>query len=181
MELNELQNSWKGIKTPRLTDQQIYTMIKQNDHPSLQKGQKQVLIESACFIIFLFLYYTMLDGNKKPFYINAILVGTVMLNIIQQLSVFALNKNIGAADNIRNTLKGYSGKLSRYYIFTIVTRLGLMAGIIIFSTYNIVWDTNKIILLALLMAVFSIQLFFFHKLWKSRIDKVREDVLYFID
>lgn len=179
MEMNELQHSWQGMKTPRLSDQQIYTMVKHNSHPALQKGQRQVIIESTSFVIFLFIYYSMLDGNKKPFFVNALLVGTVLINLFQQLSIFTLNKHIGAADNIRASLKVYGQRIFKYYTATIITRLGLMTGIIIFSTYNITWNTNKIMMLLLIVIIFAVQLFFFHKLWKSRMEQLKKDILYF--
>jgi hypothetical protein len=179
MELNELRDSWNKITTPAFSQQQIYEMLKHNRHPSLRKAKAQVLTETAVLGIFLLLYYDALDGDKKPFYINAILIGTILLNILQQLTVFYLPTFINTATDIRHSLGTYKRQLSRYYIFTIITKISMISGLLLFCTYGISWEPRKSILLAVLFFILALQLFWFQRLWGKRINNLGRDIAYF--
>ncbi|RFS20695.1 hypothetical protein DVR12_19245 [Chitinophaga silvatica] len=181
MEPNDFRNNWKNISTPNLSSKSIYDMLKTNTHPVLRNAKLQVTIESIFLVLFLITYYTALDGQDKPLYINIIFAGTILLNVIQQLTIFNLPSYISAESNIRTSLKSYKRNLSRFYILTIVTRISFMFGFILFSTSNIIWGTNKLISLMLLVVIFFIQLILFQRTWYKRIINIRNDIQYFED
>ena len=71
---DDLKTLWKEVKTPEKDANQLSNMLKAKNHPVLKSIKRQAVFEFLAFAIFLFCYYTMFDGNKKPLLINLILV-----------------------------------------------------------------------------------------------------------
>lgn len=181
MEPNDFRDTWKNISSPNLSAKSIPDMLKSNSHPALKKAQLQVTIESICLILFFITYYTALDGDSKPLYINIVFGSTILLSVIQQLSIFKMPGYINTESDLRSSLKSYKNNLSRFYILTIITRITFLIGFMLFSTYNIDWGTKKIIFTGIIILIFSIQLILFQRIWYKRINTIRKDIQYFED
>jgi hypothetical protein len=169
MELNELKSTWNTVKTPTISTSEIQIMLAENKHPILKEIRKQLTIEIIGWFIFLMCFYSMFDGDKKPAWINILLILSVLLPIIHSLMGYRFAKYLVQGANIQESLKNYLAKVKIYAIISIISRQIYLTGLLLFFTFGLSFNTSKYILLAVIGLIFLIQLFISCKIWAKRL------------
>ena len=175
MEFDELKAAWKATETLPKTGEEIKAMLKENRHPVLKGLRKQIKIELAGWMAFLACYYTMFDGDKKPFFVNILLLFAVITPMLHSVYGYHFTKHQPEAPNVKVYLKRYLGRMKVYAIFSILTRVLFTAGLLLFFTYNLNLNAPKYELLKIVVfSMLLIQVFFLYKIWTKRLNTLRQ-------
>lgn len=180
MELNELKTAWNKVNGPIKTSEEIQQMLKENNHPVLKEIRKQLLIEIILWSAFLMVFYNWFDGDKKPLFINIVLIIGVITALAHNLMGYNLSKYLDAGNTLQASMQYYIVKVRTYMITSVILRIPLMSGFLLFFTFNISFNYEKYILLALLVAFFSLQLYFLCRIWSRRLKKLKSTLSEFL-
>ncbi|TJZ63197.1 hypothetical protein FAZ15_02575 [Sphingobacterium olei] len=169
MELNDIKTTWSTVESPRVSDQEIRDMASEKMHPVLSGIRKQLTIEIIAWSIFLICYYSMFDGDKKPVWINIVLVLSVLIPIIHNLLGYRIAKYPVQGTNIRESLNRYKSKVKVYAIASIITRQIYLSGFLLFFFNGVNFNPGKYISLAIIISIFLVQLFISYRIWAKRV------------
>nr|WP_121269502.1 hypothetical protein [Pedobacter schmidteae] len=176
MELDALKSVWNKVDAPTKTSEEIRQMLKENNHPVLKEIRKQLWIEIMGWSAFLLVYYTMFDGDQKPFFINVLLVISVLFALVHNLTGYELAKHLSFGTSVKASLLHYLSKVKTYARISIASRVLLVAGFLLFFTYNISFSPTKYISMALVLAAFMIQLIVLFRMWQNRLKKLKASI-----
>lgn len=176
MELDQLKSTWNTLEVPSKTTQELKTMLLESKHPVLKEIRKQFIIEITGWTAFLFCYYTMFDGDQKPLWVNLILIATMLSSLAHNLSGYSYSRFLPKGNSIKASLDSYLKKIRTYASISILSRILLMTGFLLFFTFNIQFTPTKYLLLAAVVLVFSIQLIWLGRLWTKRISALRNTI-----
>lgn len=173
MELDALKSAWKNIEAPDKTSEEIQLMLKENNHPVIRGVRKQLLIEILGWSAFLLVYYTMFDGDRKPLVINLGLVIPILFSLAHNLTGYGLAKHFIPGTSIKESLQYYLSKVKMYAIISVVSRVFLWVGFLLFFTYNIRFTSSKYLILGIAIAIFLGQLTLLSRVWLTRLKKLK--------
>ena len=165
MHTDPLKAAWNAIPEEHTTNISI-------KNPVLNDIRRQLTIESIAYSIFLLIYYTGFDGNNKSLMMNAILVISVSLLLLHNISGYIITKNNIPANNLKQSLSTYLQKIKRFALLAIASRAIAFSGIMLFFMSNISWSTTKYLSLAAIICILGIQIFSLRKIWIARINKI---------
>lgn len=166
MHTDPLKSAWNAG-----TEQQISNISIKN--PVLKDIRRQLTIESIAYTIFLVVYYTGFDGDQKPLVLNMILVVSVMLLLLHNISGYIITKNNVGSGSLKQSLSSYLKKIKNYAVLSIASRALAFSGIMLFFMANITWTTAKYYGLALVIALLCFQVFSLRMIWAGRINKIK--------
>lgn len=169
MELKDIKTTWNTVKSPQVSEQEIRAMASEKIHPVLNRIRKQLTIEIIVWTFFLACYYSMFDDDKKPLWINILLIISVFISIIHNLLGYRIIKYPVQDTNIQESLRHYQAKIKIYAIFSIITRQIYIIGFLLFFIYGLSFTPNKYISLAIIGSIFLIQLFMSYRIWMKRV------------
>ncbi|OYX82111.1 MAG: hypothetical protein B7Y83_15920 [Flavobacteriales bacterium 32-34-25] len=180
MEIDDLKSDWNAIQSIPKSEETLLLMLQENTHPVLKSIRKQILIEVGGWFFFLLVYYSMFDGAEKPLWVNLVLIGTLLLPILHSIYGYYYNKYLANDSNVKMALEELYNRLQNYALFSIVSRVGFVCGLLLFFTYNIDLTTTKYYSLAVIGVVFLIQLFVLFRIWNKRLKRIRETISSFV-
>jgi hypothetical protein len=174
MELDELRSAWNEPIAPGKSAAELHRMLSENKHPVLKGIRRQLAIEIAGWSALILCYYTMLDGERKPLWLNALLLVSVLLPLMHNLLGYRIIKNPVSGANIITSLYAYRCKIKRYALIAIACRVAYMAGLLLFLTYNVHFDQRKLIALGLIGTLFAVNIFILYRVWHRRSKSIAE-------
>ena len=173
MENDDLKSLWKEVKTPAKDSNELVKMLKTKNHPVIKSIKRQAIFEFVAFAVFLFCYYTMFDGSKKPLLINLVLVVAVTFNMLNHLKGYRLQQNFRASENIKADLKSFATKLKSYQLEVIISKVILLIGLMLFFTNGIELTEKKWYAVAIIALIFILQLVMINNIWRKRITSIK--------
>lgn len=176
MENDDLKSLWKKVKNPEKDVNQLSNMLKAKNHPVLRSIKRQAIFEFLAFAVFLFCYYTLFDGNKKPLSINLILIFAVAFNMLNHLKGYRLQQGFRASENIKDDLKSFAAKLKSYQIQVIISKIIWVIGIMLFFTNGIELNEKKWFAMAFIALIFILQLLIIYNIWQKRIARIKLNI-----
>jgi len=176
MEFNELKSTWNTVKTPEISSIEMRKMFSENRHPALKSIRKQLIIEIIGWCILLICYYTMFDGDKKPVWINILLVFSILLPVIHNLMGYRFAKYLVQGTNIQESLKNYLAKVKRYAAISIISKQLFLIGLLLFFTYGLTFNTSKYISLVIIGLIFTIQIVLTYRIWAKRLAGLEKSI-----
>jgi hypothetical protein len=180
MDITELKHTWDTIRTPVKSVDDIKLMLSENRHPVLKEIRIQLTIEIIGWSVFLICYYTMFDGDRKPIWINLILIVSVLLPLVHNLMGYRFAKYLVNGTTIKESLKNYLSKVKIYAAVSIICRFLFIIGLLIFFTYGLNFNTKKYLLLTMIILLFLlIQLSVLYRLWSKRLKKLEKTMTIF--
>lgn len=174
MELDELKEAWGSVSAPAKSNEELQLMLKENKHPVLKGIRRQLIIELTCWLAFIACYYTMFDGDRKPFFLNLILIACVMFLIVHNLMGYYFSKYLVNGANIKLSIQNYIAKVKWYAGVSVFARFLYAAGLLLFFTYGIHFNKGKYNLLGAVIVAFAISLFWLYRLWAKRLNQLKE-------
>lgn len=174
MEIDNLKKTWKNTGTTNLNTESMRNMIRAKNHPVLKGIRKQLIFETLIWIIFLFSYYDMFDGDQKPFYANMLLITAVILLIIHNLIGFLSQQKLIKGMNLKQSLEAYLSSIRVFRIFSIATRVTALICLLLFFTSIISFNSFRYGILAALMMLIPIQAFILNRIWNRRINQLKK-------
>ncbi|RYY56842.1 MAG: hypothetical protein EOO09_05045 [Chitinophagaceae bacterium] len=168
-----LKTAWEGISPDQENKKDVKAVWNKGGAPVLRTIRKQLVIELLAFIVFLFVYYDFFDGDRKPFYINVLLVVAVLFTIANNINGYLLAGMRLDGDSIRHSLLTRLKKIRVFATLSILFRVVAAACLLVFFTSVIRFTNYKYWLLAGLVLVFAIQLSLLFFLWRKRIVELK--------
>lgn len=173
MENDDLKSLWKEVKTPEKDPTELSKMLKAQNHPVLKSIRRQAVFELLAFAVFLFCYYTMFDGSKKTLFINLILVFAIAFNMLTHLKIYRLQQHFRGSSNLLNDVNSFAEKLKIYQRQTIISKVVLVIGLMLFFTNGILLTDKKWYVIAVIAVVFILQLLLLNNIWQKRIAQIK--------
>lgn len=173
MENDNLKLIWQEIKTPQKSPDELSEIVKEKNHPTLRSIKRQAVFELLASILFLCCYYGMFDGIKKPLFINLILVFAISINILNHLKGYRLQQKFRASNTILKDLKNFASKLKSHRLETLISKVILIIGMMIFFTNGMQLTEKKWWIIGFLTIVFIAQLMLLNKIWANRAEKIK--------
>lgn len=181
MELDDLKSDWNAIQPIPKKEETLLLMLQENKHPVLKSIRKQIVFEVLAWSVFLMVYYSMFDGATKPFWVNLVLITSLLMPMLHSFYGYYYNKYLADGSNIKVALEQLYTRLKNYAFITIIARVGFICGLVLFFTYNIHFTTTKYFLLGFILVVFSIQLFVLYRIWLKRLSALQETIKAFYE
>ena len=179
MEIDELKSVWNEASTPDKTNEEIKLMLSENRHPVLKGIRRQAAIEIAGWSVFLVCAYSVFDGVNKPLWVNILLALSVVWAILHNLMAYRFAKYLVKGNNIKTSLLNYLSNVKLYARISVTSRVLFAAGLLLFFTYNIHFNTSKYCSLAFIVLIFAAQVRLLYRLWHQRLVKLNKAVLGF--
>lgn len=180
MDFDELKSAWNAGSGKTSSQDEIPMMIKENRHPVLQKIRLQLLFETIGMLLFLLVYYSMFDGEKKPAAINATLIIAVLVPVLHQIYGYYLQRNLIRGNDLSDSLLSYIRKLKLYIILSLLSRLVFMIGLSLFFGFNIQFDSFKYYCALVIVIVFCFQLVWLRHIWGKRLTQLKKTYTSFV-
>ena len=174
MELDELKSAWDSVNVPAKSNEELQLMLKENNHPVLKGIRRQLIIELSCWLTFIACYYTMFDGDRKPIFLNLVLIACVMFLIVHNLMGYYFSKYLVNGTGIKLSIQSYLVKVKWYAGVSVFARFLYAAGLLLFLTYGIHFNKGKYNLLGVVIVVFAVNLFWLYQLWAKRLRQLKE-------
>ena len=176
MELNDLKSGWQNVSAAFKSEADLQKMTRITRHPSLKKIRTRLIVETIGLVFFLFVYYDWFDGDKRPFYVNLLLAGSLLLyisnDVIGYVSIARPIKGI----NLKLSIQNYLMRVKRLSFFSLIISLIYSVSIIAFFTSVINFTKEKRLILAGIVIVLFQMFFLSLKIWTKRINKLKQQV-----
>jgi hypothetical protein len=176
MEYDALKSAWQSIAIMPKTNTELNSMMQESAHPVLKRIRRQLIIESTAFTVFLFVYYDFFDGDRKPLYVNVLLVAAVLLVIMHNIMGYMLTRRRIKGDNIKQSLKDYLFKMKVYAVASIASRVLAAGCLLLFFTSVISFTMSKYLILTGMIFVFIVQVVLLLRIWMERTRRMKEIV-----
>ncbi|MEO6733870.1 MAG: hypothetical protein ABIN01_21780 [Ferruginibacter sp.] len=173
MELDQFKSAWQGMGGEHKNTAALKKMLSENKHPVLKGIRLQMIIEITAWTFFLFVYYDMFDGDRRPFYVNALLVAAVILLVMHSVMGYLSAKNIVNGNDLKQSLLNYLSKVKIYALVSVVSRVCVVICVLVFFIATIHFTPAKYLLLAGILLIIPLQVFLLVRIWGSRIKKIR--------
>jgi hypothetical protein len=173
MELDTLQSAWQNNEPALKGNTEISAMMRERTHPVLKRIRRQMIIEGIAFTFFLFAYYNLFDGDKKPFYANVLLVAAMLFALMHTIAAYILAQGGAVGNTIKQALSNRLSKLKGYALTSVISRVLVAGCLLFFFTSIITFTTEKYWLLAAMILVFIIQIMLLSGIWFKRIRQVK--------
>ena len=169
MQLNDLKSGWQNAGGTLKTETDLEKMTKVISHPSLKRIRVKLIIEIIGLVFFLLVYYDWFDGDKKPFWANALLASSMLLYILNDvIGYIAIARPIRGI-NLKLSVQNYLSRLKRLSFLSLTVSLLYSISIIIFFTSVIDFTREKKLILAGIVATLFLMFFLSFKIWNKRI------------
>ena len=176
MEINDLKSGWQAAGAAFNNEVDLQKLMKVTHHPSLKKIRTRLIFETIGLVFFLFVYYDWFDGNKKPFFVNLLLVSSLLLYILTDVIGYSLLSRPVRGKNLKLSIQNYLKRIKRLSAVSLIISVIYSVCILIFFTSVINFTREKRLILAgIIIVLFQIILLSF-KFWTKRIKKLEQQV-----
>src|SRR5688572_10026970 len=107
MEQDPLHSAWQAADAAPKNTTALTAMLREGQHPALKQIRRQLIIETLAFTVFLFLYYNLFDGDRKPLYANILMAAGMLLVIVHNTLGYVFTKRSLKGNNIKQSLEHY--------------------------------------------------------------------------
>ncbi len=174
MELEDLKSEWQKTNPPTKKLHELKAMTQLKNHSVLKRVRVKLLVEMVLFVAFLLVYYDGFDGDKKPLWVNILLVISGLMFIINDfVGLLSLQKPI-VGTNLVESIKNLSKRMNDLMVFSLLSSILFGIGIIVFFTSGIHFTQTKYILLTVILISLGVMLYISYKNWRYRLDKIRK-------
>ncbi|WAC14407.1 hypothetical protein [Dyadobacter pollutisoli] len=169
MNIDDLKSGWQNAGGQSLTEKELEMMTKIQNHPSLKKVRLKFIIEATLLTILLFVYYDGFDGAEKPFYVNMLLVVSILMYLTNNLIGYFFTKNPVNAVNIKQSLARQVDTLKKISVFSMLSSIIYGSSLLLFLTSEIAFTQRKYIILAGIVIAFALLFYYSFINWQRKI------------
>ena len=176
MELKDLKSDWQKAGESVKSEADLLKMTKVMNHPSLKRIRTKLIFETISFLFFLVVYYDWFDGDKKPMYANALLVGSLLLFIVNDvIGYVSVVKRISGLD-LKISLERYLTRIKQLAVYSLICSVLYSLSILVFFS-SVIHFTRERSFLLLGMAIVLIQMLLWsRRVWTKWIKRLQEQV-----
>lgn len=178
MDLENLKSDYKKGGTENFkTTESLNKMKQSKNHPALKSIRKQLIFESIIWIFLLVVFYDIFDGHLKSILWNFLLIASILLLLIHNISGYILVKNPIFGENIKESLEKYLSKIKTFSFISITSRVFAITIFLGFLTSNAHWEFNKILLFSVMLIItITAQIYLLRKVWNKRIHFIENTI-----
>lgn len=176
MDLDQIRSAWENAGTEEKKEKEISKIVRQKSHPVLKSMKRQLIIETIFLTAFLFLYYNIFDGDRKPLWTNVALVLSIGFFLCYSLIGYYAVINIGKGKNLVQSMQTYLKKLKVYAFISVLARMLFFVSLVLFFVTSIKFTVSKYYILAGIIFLFLVQLIILIKRWINRIQLIKTSV-----
>jgi hypothetical protein len=169
MDINDLKSDWQNAGKTSLNEEHLKMMTQVNQHPILKKLRLRLILEAILLSGFLLVYYDGFDGDRKPMYINILLVASVIFYIANNLLGYYFVKNPVLAHTMRLSVQNQVRVLKRLSVFSLSSSAIYATTLCIFLASSIDFTTKKYLCLAVVILAYGLLFYTSFRTWKSKI------------
>ena len=118
-------------------------------------------------MLFLFVYYDWFDGDKKPFYANALLVSGLLLYIINDVIGYISMANPINGLNLKISIENYLARIKRLSVLSIIFSFLYSISFIVFFASVINFTKEKSLILAGIILVLFQMMLWSYRVWSK--------------
>ncbi|HEY9259547.1 hypothetical protein [Chitinophaga sp.] len=174
--MDPLKAAWDNTPTPSRNTAEIAAIIDQQASPVMRGIRKQLIIELLGYTAFLVVYYDFFDGDKKPFYLNALLVISLLFLLAYNVAGYTLAKNPSMGNSLLESMQRQLQRLKRYALVSVSSRILAFAGIFTFFLAGIHWNSSKYAAIGVIILGIIVQQFFLRRIWMGRIKRLSDTI-----
>ncbi|MEO1451727.1 MAG: hypothetical protein AAFV07_19515 [Bacteroidota bacterium] len=173
MNLDELKQDWQQIGGPDKASGELEQMTRLQQHPALRSVRTRLLMEGGFIFAFLMLYYTALDGDQKPLWVNLGLIGAALIYLGHHVwnawtlqkapSEATLINSLRETENRLRTLRVSSLVISAFWGFSLISFLIYPRTIL---DIPFMWSLGSLVTLIVLLT-------FSYRIWGQRISQIQ--------
>lgn len=174
MGIEDLKNTWQsaGKSDKSQSDLRLMTELKNNRR--LKKVRRRLLVESILVIAFLCVFYTGLDGAEKPLWANLLLILSGVIYIVNRLLGYSTTNHSKTDTDVIQMSKGLIRRLKKLAFSSSISAFLFGTSVLVFMTIDIVFDTQKYMLLAGMSITLLALIILSYRLWKQQISRLQE-------
>ena len=178
MNFEQEKLAWKFLESPTEAAWATRNLQSTWSHPTLRALRRQLLFECGCWMLFLALYYTALDGDLRSTGLNAALVAGLLLLIGHGWLGYRLAaRPIGAAP-LRTALEQQLRKLRTYSLVSMGLRTAILLIVFAFllDTVPDLWAAPWLWITGTIAIWIIAALYIQHRIWRSRLRNLRRNL-----
>lgn len=173
MELNDLKSGWQHAGDGHKTETDLKNMTKVMNHPSLKKVRTKLLIEVILMTLFLFLYYSGFDGDKKSLLVNLLLVSSVILILLNDLIGYISISRPAKGGNLKINIQNYLRRIKRLSVLSICFSFLYSVSLIVFFSASITFTPRKYLIVAGFISILFLSVYFSYRIWSKWIGNLK--------
>jgi hypothetical protein len=174
MELQDLRSGWRNVGGAFKSEADLLNMTKLN--PSLKKVRRKLVVETIFFSLFLIVYYDWFDGDKKPFYANALLVSSVVLYITNDVIGYVSLLNPASGSSLKISIKDYWARIKHLSALSLVLSFLYSICLLVFFTSIINFNREKSFILLCIILILFQAMFWSYRTWNKWIKNLEQQV-----
>ena len=167
MELNDLKSGWQQAGGAHKTEADLQNMTKVKNHPALKKIRKKLVIETVLLTFFLFIYYDWFDGDRKPLFINLLLVSSVLLIIMNDIIGYISISRPARGENLKDNIQNYLTRIKRLSVLSLSLSFSYSISFIVFFSATITFTIKKYFIEAGLVITLLLSIYFSYRIWSK--------------
>jgi hypothetical protein len=176
MELTDLKTEWQSADVLFKSEADLLKMTRIKNHPSLKKIRTKLIVETLSFVLFLTVYYDWFDGDRKPLYANALLVGSLLLYIIDDvIGYIAIVKKINGS-GLKISLEKYLARIKQLAAFSLICSILYGLSLLTYFSSVIHFTREKSFLLLGLLIVLVQMVLWSQRIWSRWIKSLQQQV-----
>ncbi|WP_116107690.1 hypothetical protein [Lewinella sp. IMCC34191] len=182
MNLESAKHTWQQINTDATAQLPPDQLQVRWSHPALDGLRRQLVFEGACWIIFLAVFYTGLDGDQRPIGWTVALALGLLLLIAHAVAGYRLAARPIGAEPVREAISRQIGAIRSYSRVSIILRTLTLLILFGFLLSNVpdLWQWSRFWVAGAILAFTAITLFVQFRFWRSRMRKLK-DTLHALD
>lgn len=174
MELDDLKSEWGQIGGEGKSLTNLEAMTKAS-HP-LRAIRLRLVIEGACLLFFLIVYYDWFDGHQKSWEVNVLLVMAVLFNLGNgTLGYFSLRLPKPGMP-VKTSLTTYLARVRRLSFYSKIASIGFLISVLGFYLSVVEFTPQKYFALVALFLGLMAATYFTHQFWKNRVSSLQQVV-----
>lgn len=174
--MDTLKSAWKGMQTTNTQHDALRNMLLERKHPVLKHIRAQMIIEVIAFSVLLLVYYDFFDGDRKPLYLNLLLVVSLLFAIVHSVTGYIMARRKIKGDNLAQSLTRSLSAVRRFAIVSVSSRAATAICLLLFFTAAISFNTMKYAVLGGILLIFLVQVWILVRMWRNRIRQLQASV-----
>lgn len=120
MDLEQLKQDWGKMSGPQKANAELDQMTHLVKHPALRRVRIRLMIEGGLILAFISLYYTALDGDQKPWWVNLMLILAACIYLGHHVFNWWMLRQAGQGNTLIDSLRHTESRLRQLQISSLV-------------------------------------------------------------
>lgn len=176
MELDDLKNTWSELGMSGKSTAELRMMTKIQNHQKVKRVRLRFVLEGVLLLFFLTTYYEALDGVEKSMWINVLLATSAVAFVAVRVIGWLATRKPIKQGSIKISLATFLKELKMLSKINQVTSALFGLVFILYFTSNLQMNKPQYMVIAALVIILFLLVFWSEKIWSSRI-MVLENVL----